>query len=79
MVGIKIIDVKEVNEELVEELLEDADHENTDNPCTEMPEEAVKGLLSAFEDVKKGDYIKVIDDDADHESKDDNNVKEDVE
>jgi uncharacterized protein YktB (UPF0637 family) len=68
MVGIKIIDVKEVDEELVEELLEDTDHENTDNPCTEMPEEAVKGLLSAFEDVKKGDYIKVIDDDTLHEN-----------
>jgi len=69
MVGIKIIDVKEVDEELVEELLEDTDHEKTDNPSTEMPEEAVKGLLSAFEDVKKGDYIKVIDDDTLHEKK----------
>ena len=35
---------------------------NTDCPCTDMPEEAVKGLLSAFEDVKNGDYIELVDD-----------------
>ena len=35
---------------------------NINNPCTEMPEKAVKGLLSAFEDVKNGDYITVVDD-----------------
>ena len=34
----------------------------------EIPEEAVKGLISAMEDVKKGDYTVVTNDDALHEN-----------
>ena len=37
---------------------------NTDCPCTDMPEEAVKCLLSACDDVKNGDYIELVDDTA---------------
>ena len=44
----------------------------------QLPPEAVKGLISALYDVKNGRYTVVSNQDADHESKDDNNVKEEI-
>ena len=52
MVRIKIIDVKEVNEELVEELLEDTDHENQEvntqpnTPTTKPKGEGQSGKIN---------------------------------